>query len=215
MERAAGGIADLAVGLDDSPAGGEVFPHFGGDALENRGEQGLIFRAERKGVPVGGKAVHIVLGQVGAAHHAQLTEKAHPAAVQAHGHAGPGFDRGPAGGVGFLPAADNFRGFGQRPLPCRGRQVLKDRHIGNQPRVGGIEVFAVGPLALAGQSHQFVQSPVEVRVQQRRRQGRLIGRFPLLVGIFLSHFASSCRSASSGRPRRRQAPARANFMLHC
>ena len=215
VERAAGGVADLAVGLDDGLAGGEMFPHFGGDAAENCGEQGLIFGAEREGVAVGGKAVDIVLGQVGTAHHAQLAEKAHTAAVQAHGYAGPGFGGGAAGGVGFLAGTDNFGGLGQDLGPFRRRQVLKDRHIGDQPLVGGVEVFAVGPLPLAGQGDQFIQSPTEVRVRRRRRQGRFIGRIPLQFGIFLSHFDSSCRFANSGYRRRRKAAAKAKFMLHC
>ena len=191
VERAARRVADLPVSLDDRLTAGEMLPHFSGHTLENLGEQSLIFLAERKGVPVGRKAIHIVLGQIRPAHHPQLAEKPQPAAVQPHRYPRPGFRRRPPGRVGFLPNADDLHRFRQRPLPFPCRQILKHRHISQQPLVGGIKVFAVRPLPLPGQRHQFIQRPVKLRVHPRRQQRRLVRRFPLPFRIFLSHFGSS------------------------
>ena len=81
MERAAGRIADLTVGLDDGVAGGQFLFHVGVDVTEDLGEQGLAFGGEDNTVAVLGEPVDEVLGQVRTAHDAELAEEGVSAGV--------------------------------------------------------------------------------------------------------------------------------------
>ena len=77
MKRAARGVTDLAVGLNHRLPQAQMLTKFVGNTVENFGEQGLVLFVEGQGIPIGRKAVHVVLGKIWAPNHAQLAEESH------------------------------------------------------------------------------------------------------------------------------------------
>ena len=147
-----------------------------GDVGEHLGKEFLAGLAECYGVPVPGKAIDEVLGQIRPSNDPELAEEGQPAAVQPDGDVGTGPGCRLAIGGGALGLLLYLLSLPLEPLALLLRQVLKDRHMIDQPLVGRVEELAVRSLAAPSYRNELVQATGEGGVYRRAGE----------VGAFLS-----------------------------